>query len=161
MSYIDSFDIDDLDDFNIVESIIKFRRTENKFNIHDYIVTESLKIRSSVISHYFQTFSFEISSIIENSIEHRDDYNFIVTKLTNTQILKYFFKTKIKLFFKLFRRKSPIQFKPLKIFFVRFKNHLSQFEMIEDKLIEAGIEYCLIFLNRELYNKNIHKKTYI
>ena len=28
MSYIDSFDIDDLDDFNIVESIIKFRRTE-------------------------------------------------------------------------------------------------------------------------------------
>ncbi len=31
--------------------------------------------------------------------------------------------------------------------------------MIEDKLIEAGIEYCLIFLNRELYNKNIHKKN--
>ena len=30
--------------------------------------------------------------------------------------------------------------------------------MIEDKLIEAGIEYCLI-LNRELYNKNIHKKN--
>ena len=33
--------------------------------------------------------------------------------------------------------------------------------MIEDKLIEAGIEYCLIFLNRELYNKNIHKNIYL
>ena len=118
MSYIDSFDIDDLDDFNIVESIIKFRRTENKFNIHDYIVTESLKIRSSVISHYFQTFSFEISSIIENSIEHRDDYNFIVTKLTNTQILKYFFKQKLNYFLNYLEEKVQFNLNLLKIFFL-------------------------------------------
>ena len=66
MSYIDSFDIDDLDDFNIVESIIKnLEELKNKFNIHDYIVTESLKLEVLLLVIIFKLFHLKSHQLLK------------------------------------------------------------------------------------------------